>query len=50
MLGLSEPTLSRYETGDRAPSLSQAAKLSDKTGIPIEQFVKQPEAADAPGT
>lgn len=44
-LGLSKPTLSRYETGSRTPSLTQAAKLSEKTGIPLDQFVKQDEAA-----
>lgn len=44
-LGLTEPTLSRYETGIRTPSLAQAAKLSEKTGIPIDRFVKQSEAA-----
>lgn len=44
-LGLTEPTLSRYETGARMPSLTQAAKLSEKTGIPIDRFVPQNEAA-----
>jgi transcriptional regulator with XRE-family HTH domain len=44
-LGLTEPTLSRYETGKRMPSLTQAAKLSEKTGIPLDRFVKQSEAA-----
>lgn len=44
-LGLTEPTLSRYEKGRRIPSLAQAAKLSEKTGIPIDRFVKQGEAA-----
>lgn len=44
-LGLTEPTLSRYETRARTPSLTQAAKLSEKTGIPIDRFVKQSEAA-----
>lgn len=44
-LGLKVPTLSRYETGARIPSLTQAAKLSEKTGIPIDKFVKQSEAA-----
>lgn len=44
-LGLTIPTLSRYETGARTPSLTQAAKLSEKTGIPLDQFVKQSEAA-----
>lgn len=43
-LGLTEPTLSRYEKGRRIPSLAQAAKLSEITGIPIDKFVKQPEA------
>ena len=42
-LGLKKPTLSRYETGTRTPSLAQAAKLSEKTGIPIDRFVKQTE-------
>lgn len=44
-LGLNEPTLSRYENGRRTPSLARAAKLSEKTGIPIDRFVKQSEAA-----
>lgn len=39
-LGLKIPTLSRYETGARTPSLTQAAKLSEKTGIPIDKFVQ----------
>lgn len=46
LLGLNVPTLSRYETGARTPSLTQAAKLSEKTGIPIDRFVKQPEATE----
>jgi transcriptional regulator with XRE-family HTH domain len=45
-LELKEPTLSRYENGRREPSLTQAAKLSEKTGIPIDKFVKQSEAAE----
>lgn len=44
-LGLTVPTLSRIETGSRTPSLTLAAKLSEKTGIPIDRFVKQTEAA-----
>lgn len=39
-LGLKEPSLSRYETGNRTPSLAQAAKLSEKTGIPIDKFLQ----------
>lgn len=46
LLALNEPTLSRYETGARTPSLAQAAKLSEKTGIPIDKFVKTQEAAE----
>lgn len=46
LLELNEPTLSRYETGARSPSLTQAAKLSEKTGIPIDKFVKAREAAE----
>lgn len=34
-LGLTEPTLCRYETGSRKPSPARAAQLSEKTGIPI---------------
>lgn len=39
-LELKTPTLSRYETGKRTPSLKQAAKLSEKTGIPIDRFLE----------
>lgn len=46
-LDLNEPTLSRYENFRRTPTLKQAAKLSEKTGIPIDQFLKpQQEAAE----
>lgn len=45
-LDLKIPTLSRYETGARTPRLALAAKLSEKTGIPIDKFVKQTEAAE----
>lgn len=38
-LDLNEPTLSRYENGRRTPSLKQAAKLSERTGIPIWKFL-----------
>jgi transcriptional regulator with XRE-family HTH domain len=47
-LSLTEPTLSRYETGARMPSLAQAAKLSEKTGIPLDRFVKEAEMDTAP--
>ncbi len=46
LLDLTEPTLCRYETGARVPSLAQAAKLSEKTGIPLDKFVKIAEAAE----
>lgn len=46
ILGLNTPTLSRYETGKRAPTLAKAAKLSEKTGISIDKFVKVEEAAE----
>lgn len=45
LLGLKKPTLNRYEKGTRTPSLTQAAKLSEQTGIPIDKFVRQTEAA-----
>lgn len=34
LLNLKVPTLSRYETGRRVPSLGEAARLSKRTGIP----------------
>lgn len=37
--------LSQIETGKRQPSLGMAAKLSRETGIPIEAFAIQTEAA-----
>lgn len=46
LLGLTEPTLCRYEKGSRTPSLAQAAKLSEQTGIPMDGFVKQSEATE----
>lgn len=45
LLQVPRPTLCRFEKGRRQPSLTQAAKLSEKTGIPIDKFVKQAEAA-----
>ena len=44
-LGLKEPTLSRYENGRRKPTLARAADLAAKTGIPLDAFVPQEEAA-----
>jgi transcriptional regulator with XRE-family HTH domain len=41
----SKVAISRIETGSREPSLTLAAKLSKRTGIPIDRFVKQDEAA-----
>lgn len=41
-----EPShLSMIETGKRVPSLALAAELSALTGIPIERFLPQSEAA-----
>lgn len=37
--------LSEIENGRNDPSLALAAKLSTRTGIPMDQFVRQPEAA-----
>lgn len=45
-LGVVASHLSQIENGDRSPSLALAAKLSEKTGIPIGSFVKQAEAAE----
>lgn len=48
-LSVTKATISRWESFDREPSLTQAAKLSEETGIPIDQFVRQraqPEPAE----
>lgn len=45
-LGIKIPTLSRFETGKRTPSLSMAVRLSEQTGIPVDRFVKQDEPAE----
>jgi transcriptional regulator with XRE-family HTH domain len=37
--------ISQIESGERHPSLKMAAKLSRETGIPIEVFAIQAEAA-----
>lgn len=37
-LGISKPTVSRLEKGRRKPSLALAAKLSERTGIPVKLF------------
>ena len=56
LLGVSEPTLSRWETGERKPSMRQLAGIQEKTGIaPVDLRpdmsgifeVKEPEAANA---
>jgi transcriptional regulator with XRE-family HTH domain len=39
-LGIGKPTISRIESWKRTPSLALAAKLSEKTGIPIDKFVR----------
>jgi DNA-binding XRE family transcriptional regulator len=41
----SKTTISRIENWKRTPSLTLAAKLSERTGIPMDSFVKQDEAA-----
>lgn len=40
-VGTSAATLSRIELGSRTPSLALAAKLKQKTGIPIHKFVRE---------
>lgn len=46
LLGVSKPTISRLEKGRRSPSLKLAAQLSERTGIPINEFVRPVEAAE----
>ena len=41
----SKVTICRIEKWMFEPSLTLAAKLSEETGIPIDSFVKQDEAA-----
>lgn len=45
LVGVERETVARWEMGIRTPSLAKAAKLSEITGIPIDKFVKQREAA-----
>ena len=45
LVGVSRSYMTRLENGERNPSLTLAAKLSETTGIPIDSFVKQDEAA-----
>lgn len=41
-LGVSQGFMSMVETGDRGVSLTTAARLSKITGLPIEDFVREP--------
>ena len=41
LVGVSRSYMARLENGERNPSLTLAAKLSETTGIPIGQFVKE---------
>lgn len=43
--GASQPMLSYIERFERQPSLGLAVKLSDLSGIPVNQFVRQENAA-----
>lgn len=45
LVGVERETVARWEMGIRTPSLATAAKLSEITGIPISQFVRQTESA-----
>lgn len=44
-LDCTQSFLSQIETGQKQPSLTLAVRLRDKTGIPVEAFAKQAEAA-----
>lgn len=44
-IGVTKPTISRWERYNREPSLADAAKLSEITGIPLKKFVRAVEAA-----
>ena len=44
ILEIAKPTISRIESWKRTPSLTLAAQLSEKTGIPIGQFVPEKAA------
>jgi transcriptional regulator with XRE-family HTH domain len=46
MARTSEATICRIENGSRSPSLSLAARLSRVTGIPLDRFAPQEEAAE----
>lgn len=46
IVGTSPSNLSEIERYENTPSLTLAAKLSQESGIPIDSFVKQAEAAE----
>lgn len=44
LLGVSEQTIKSWETGTSEPKLSQASKISELTGIPIDyMWIKDSE-------
>ena len=43
-VGVSRPFITRIRKGERQPSLSVAARLSDRTLLPIETFLKDDAA------
>jgi transcriptional regulator with XRE-family HTH domain len=44
-IGCNQSFLSLLEAGERSPSLALAARLKRATGLPLETFVKETEAA-----
>lgn len=44
-VGVKKPAVSRWENFNRRPTLTQAAKISELTGIPIEEFARTKQAA-----
>jgi transcriptional regulator with XRE-family HTH domain len=44
-IGCTQSFLSQIEAGERSPSLAMAARLKRATGLPLETFVKDSEAA-----
>ena len=45
LLGISEAHLCGIRLGETYPSLKVAIRISELTGVPIQQLARQPEAA-----
>lgn len=53
MVGVTEATICRYETGARSPRTTEVALIAEQLGVPIARLMQEPaqrQAADQPIT